>query len=170
MVSRLNSSNFSTCAQCPHCPNTCNCTRGICLSATSAPSRGLTRSSRPHQHQPPGAVGMIEGQAHRRAAAQRVTDQGGTFDAEMVEQGEYGVGAVTVVLLVFGVFVGQPVPGLVDRDDVEMVGQHRDVAAEVRPARRSRPAAVKQHNGGAAAGLVVVQPHVALPGADICEA
>ena len=47
MVSLLNSSNFSSCAQCPHCPNTCSCTFGICLSATSAPSSGLTRSSRP---------------------------------------------------------------------------------------------------------------------------
>src|SRR3954447_9226036 len=46
-VSLLNSSNFSNCAQCPHCPKTCNCTLGICLSATSAPSSGLTRSSRP---------------------------------------------------------------------------------------------------------------------------
>src|SRR5947209_7364659 len=47
IVSRLNSSNFSTCAQCPHCPKTCNCARGIVFSATSAPSSGLTRSSRP---------------------------------------------------------------------------------------------------------------------------
>src|SRR6478609_10180994 len=47
MQSLLNSSNFSSCAQCPHCPKTCNCTRGICLSATSAPSSGFTRSSLP---------------------------------------------------------------------------------------------------------------------------
>ncbi len=31
IVSLLNSSNFSSCAQCPHWPNTCSCTRGICL-------------------------------------------------------------------------------------------------------------------------------------------
>ena len=45
--SALNSSNFSSMAQCPQPPNTCSCARGISLSAASAPSSGLTRSSRP---------------------------------------------------------------------------------------------------------------------------
>ena len=44
---RLNSSNFSSCAQCPQPLKTCSCALRICLSATSAPSSGLTRSSRP---------------------------------------------------------------------------------------------------------------------------
>src|SRR5699024_3814133 len=45
MASRLNSSNFSSCAQCPQRPNTCRCARGMFLSGTSAPSSGFTRSS-----------------------------------------------------------------------------------------------------------------------------
>ena len=47
ITSRLNSSNFSSWAQCPQRLNTCSCARRMSLSATSAPSSGFTRSSRP---------------------------------------------------------------------------------------------------------------------------
>ena len=42
-----NSSAASICAQCPQFGKTCSCAFGISLSATNAPSSGLTRSSRP---------------------------------------------------------------------------------------------------------------------------
>ena len=47
MATSANSSAASIWAQCPQFGKTCRVARGIALSATSAPSSGLTRSSRP---------------------------------------------------------------------------------------------------------------------------
>ena len=47
MVISANSSAASIWAQCPQFGKTCSCALGISLSATMAPSSGLTRSSRP---------------------------------------------------------------------------------------------------------------------------
>ena len=99
-----------------------------------------------HQHQPARPVGVVQREPDRGAAAQRIAHQRSAFDAEMVEQVEQGGGAVAVVLLVLGVLVGVAVAGLVDGEHVELLGQHGDVAAEVRPARRPGPAAVQQHH------------------------
>ena len=115
-----------------------------------------------HQHQPAGPVRVVQREPHRGAAAERIAHQRSAFDAEVVEQVQQRGGAVAVVLLVLGVLVGVPVAGLVDGQHVEVLRQHADVAAEVRPARRAGPAAVQQHDRllVADARLVVVQPHV----------
>ena len=47
VATSANSSAASIWAQCPQFGKTCRVARGIALSATSAPSSGLTRSSRP---------------------------------------------------------------------------------------------------------------------------
>ncbi len=81
---------------------------------------------------------------------------------QMVEQVQQRGRAVAVVLLVFGVLVGVAVARLVDGEHMEVLGQHGDVASEVRPARRTGAAAVQQHDRLLVtdAGLVIVQPHV----------
>lgn len=66
--------------------------------------------ARTHQHQLAGPLGMVQREAHRGAAASGA-NQRCAFDAEVVEQCEHGLRAVAVVLLVFGVLVGVPVPG-----------------------------------------------------------
>ena len=103
------------------------------------------------------------------ATAKRIAHQRSAFDAEVIEQCQHRIGAVAVVLLVLGVLVGVAVAGLVDGDDMEVPGQHGDVAAEVRPARGARAAAVQQHHGLAIAlaGLVIVQAHIPATGAHL---
>ena len=115
-----------------------------------------------HQHQPARPVGVVQRKPDGGAAAQRIAHQRSTFDAEVVEQVQQGGGAVAVVLLMLGVFVGVPVTGLIHRQDAELLREHADVAAEVRPTRRPRSAAVQQHHRWCVgvAGFVVVQPHV----------
>ena len=64
-----------------------------------------------------------------------------------------------VELPVLGTLVGVAVAGLVDGQHVKVLRQHRDVAGEVRPARRTGSAAVQQHDRllFANASLVIVQ-------------
>ena len=112
-----------------------------------------------HQHQPAGVVGVIEREPDRRATAQRIPYQRNTSQTQLVEQSFQGSGGVVVELPVLRAFVGVTVAGLVDRQYVETLRQHRDVAGEVRPARRARTAAVQQHHRLVVADtrLVVVQ-------------
>ena len=64
-----------------------------------------------------------------------------------------------VELPVLGAFVGVPVAGLIDGEHMKLLRQHRDVAREVRPARRAGTAAVQQHHRLLVADtrLVIVQ-------------
>ena len=115
-----------------------------------------------HQHQPARPAGVVEREPDRGTAAERITHQRSAFQAEMIEQVQQRGGAVTVVLLMLGVLVGVSVARLVDGEHVKVLRQNRDVAPEVRPARRTGSTAVQQHDRliVADAGLVVVQPHV----------
>src|SRR5690606_7366123 len=89
-------------------------------------------------------------------------------DAEGVEQVLQRRGRVPEVLRVVHRLVRAPETGLVDREHVEVLRQHRDVAGEVRPGGGAGAAAVQQHDGGAVAHarLVVVQFQV---GTDLGE-
>lgn len=119
----------------------------------------LMLSPRAHEHQASGAVGEVQREPHRGAAAQRITYQRNPTQPQLVEEPLESGGGIAVELPVLGPLVGVAVSGLVDGQHVEMLGQHRDIAGEVGPAGRARPAAVQQHHRLVVAdtGLVVVQ-------------
>ncbi len=100
--------------------------------------------ARAHQHQLTGLVRVVQCEPDRGAAAQRIAHQRNTFQTPVVEQPLQRSGGVVVELPVLGAFVGVTVAGLVDGQHVKVLRQHRNVAGEVRPARRPRSAAVQR--------------------------
>ena len=89
----------------------------------------------------------------------------------MIEQCQHGIGAVAVVLLMLGVFIGVPVAGLVDSQHMKVLCQNADVAPEVRPTRRTRTTAVQEHDGLLIAdtSLVIMQAHIAIASTHLGE-
>ena len=118
-------------------------------------------AGRAHEHQPVGALRVIEGELERRAAAEGVADEVGAVDAELVEEAAHRPGVELPHPALDHRLVGAAIAGLVDGQHPEVRSQRREVLFPVAPRRGPRPSAVEEHQRVARPRLVVVEGEVA---------
>src|SRR5580698_2196384 len=82
------------------------------------------------------------------------------FDAELVQQLSQRVGGEGKIVALNRRLVRLAESGLVHDQRPEMGSEHRQVPAEVRPARGAGSATVQHHHHRPGAGLLVVQLHI----------
>ncbi len=107
-----------------------------------------TQTAGAHQNEATRTVRVVERKANSSATTERIAQQiNATGDLERVQEIVERRRTVNEVLRMLRRLVGLPVTGLIDRDDVKALRQHRNVAGEVRPRRRAWATAVQQHDG-----------------------
>ena len=101
----------------------------------------------PDEHEALGALGVLVGELHRDAAAERVADEGGAVDVEHRQEIAHAVGVGGDGVVAAGL-VGAAVPEQVGRDDGVVAGE---VVEQRRPGRRVVADAVDQQQDRALA-------------------
>ena len=116
--------------------------------------------ARAHQDEPADPVGVLDGQAGRRTAAEAVAEQVHPLDAELVEQRDDVLHGEAEVVADHRWLVGAAEARLVDQQGAEDAREPGQRGAEVGPRGRAGPAAVQHEQRQVAAdpGRAVARP------------